>query len=186
MRFLYCVFTICLAGCQGVSNLRDEHQDYDTLKLEEQTAVSNNQNNNSSASVEVDNQTTQQDYLTTKGESIEAPSFDELADAWSAFQEKILNPTEEIDWFKLGIEYRSDWLYIADFFEHDEYTRSVLAETSFEGLTPTTYMGHDAYGFDVVAMDALGNIAGHTYYFRYINDLNSGYFEILGAGAFQE
>ncbi|MCC5923145.1 MAG: hypothetical protein JJT77_05115 [Crocinitomicaceae bacterium] len=184
MRFLYFIFTICLAGCQEVNNLSNEHLAYDTRNPEEETAASNNQNNNHSAFVEVNSQT--HEHLEAKAELAKAPTFDELAAAWSTFQKKILNPTEEIDWFKLGIEYRSDWLYIADFFEHDEYTRSVLAETSFEGLTPTTYMGHNAYGFDVVATDALGNIAGHTYYFRYVNDLNSGYLEILGAGAFQE
>ena len=188
MRFLIFIFAIHLIGCQETNNLnaKYEHQDYDTVSLEDKSTVSNNQSNNKSESFEVSHQTPQQEHLDAKSELIEEPTFDELATAWSAFQQKVLHPEAEIDWFKLGIEYRSDFLYIVDFFEYDEYTRTVLAETSFEGLRPTTYSGYDAYGFDVVAMDAEGNIAGHTYYFRYMNDLNSGYFEILGAGGYQE
>lgn len=78
-----------------------QHEEVQTDKAEESDIVI------------VDVDTTFED-MKTKAMEAQDPTRHQLEHAWTKFQNMILHPEGEIDWFKLGIDYQTDWLYIVD------------------------------------------------------------------------
>jgi hypothetical protein len=85
-------------------------------------------------------------------------------DDWEHFKRSILTDDTDFDWMKFANTDYETALEYSNMFE-DDYTRSILSETTYEQLEEEIIKGVTVKKMHVVVSDGMGNMMGYTYMF---------------------